>query len=82
MKHHSTGSFKVFNFDLISGVCGQIIPWNFPLAMQSWKWGPLLATGCTSVLKTAEQTPLSALFIAELAKEVGIPVLHKLSMKY
>ena len=40
------------------GVVGQIIPWNFPLLMQAWKWGPALATGCTVVLKPAEQTPL------------------------
>jgi len=55
------------------GVVGQIIPWNFPLAMQSWKWGPSLATGCVSILKTAEQTPLSALHIASLAAEAGVP---------
>src|SRR5438046_2476626 len=42
------------------GVVGQIIPWNFPLLMQAWKWGPALATGCTVVLKPAEQTPLTA----------------------
>src|SRR5438067_1733806 len=55
------------------GVVGQIIPWNFPLLMQAWKWGPALAAGCTSVLKPAEQTPLSALRVAELAMEAGIP---------
>jgi len=55
------------------GVCGQIIPWNFPLLMQAWKWGPALAVGCTTVLKVAEQTPLSALRVAELAMEVGFP---------
>ena len=55
------------------GVCGQIIPWNFPLLMQSWKWGPALAAGCTSVLKPAEQTPLSALRVGELAMEAGFP---------
>ncbi|HEY7120610.1 MAG TPA: aldehyde dehydrogenase family protein [Tepidisphaeraceae bacterium] len=55
------------------GVVGQIIPWNFPLLMQAWKWGPALATGCTVVLKPAEQTPLSALRVAELALEAGIP---------
>jgi aldehyde dehydrogenase (NAD+) len=55
------------------GVAGQIIPWNFPLLMQAWKWGPALATGCTIVLKPAEQTPLSALRVAELAQEAGIP---------
>ena len=55
------------------GVVGQIIPWNYPVAMLSWKWGPALATGCTLVLKPAEQTPLSALYMANLAKEVGFP---------
>ncbi len=55
------------------GVVGQIIPWNFPLLMQAWKWAPALATGCTMVLKPAEQTPLSALAVAKLAHEAGIP---------
>ena len=55
------------------GVVGQIIPWNYPLLLQSWKWGPALACGCTSVLKPAEQTPLSTLRVAELAHEAGIP---------
>lgn len=55
------------------GVVGQIIPWNFPMLMQAWKWGPALATGCTIVLKPAEQTPLSALRVAALAQEAGIP---------
>ncbi len=55
------------------GVVGQIIPWNFPLLMAAWKLGPALATGCTVVLKPAEQTPLSALFLAELIAEAGIP---------
>jgi aldehyde dehydrogenase (NAD+) len=55
------------------GVVGQIIPWNFPLLMQAWKWAPALATGCTSVLKPAEQTPLTALRVAALAQEAGIP---------
>jgi len=55
------------------GVCGQIIPWNFPLLMAAWKLGPALAAGCTVVLKPAEQTPLSALRIGELALEVGFP---------
>ena len=55
------------------GVVGQIIPWNFPALMQAWKWGPALAAGCTLVLKPAEQTPLSALRIAELAMEAGFP---------
>jgi acyl-CoA reductase-like NAD-dependent aldehyde dehydrogenase len=55
------------------GVCAQIIPWNFPLLMAAWKLGPALAAGCTVVLKPAEQTPLSALRIGELALEVGFP---------
>lgn len=55
------------------GVCGQVIPWNFPLLMFSWKIGPALAAGNTVVLKTAESTPLSALYAANLAKEVGFP---------
>jgi aldehyde dehydrogenase (NAD+) len=55
------------------GVVGQIIPWNYPLLMLSWKWGPAIATGCTSVLKPAEQTPLSALHAAALAVEAGFP---------
>jgi acyl-CoA reductase-like NAD-dependent aldehyde dehydrogenase len=55
------------------GVCGQIIPWNFPLLMAAWKLGPALAAGCTVVLKPAEQTPLSALRLGELALEVGFP---------
>jgi aldehyde dehydrogenase (NAD+) len=55
------------------GVAGQIIPWNFPLLMVAWKWGPALAAGCTVVLKPAEQTPLTALRIGELAIEAGFP---------
>jgi aldehyde dehydrogenase (NAD+) len=55
------------------GVCAQIIPWNFPLLMACWKLAPALAAGCTVVLKPAEQTPLSALRLAELALEVGFP---------
>eukprot|EP00756_Hemistasia_phaeocysticola_P039177 Hpha_TRINITY_DN16801_c4_g3::TRINITY_DN16801_c4_g3_i3::g.149572::m.149572/K00128/ALDH; aldehyde dehydrogenase (NAD+) len=55
------------------GVCGQIIPWNFPLLMLAWKLGPALATGCTIVMKTSEKTPLSALAVAKLIKEVGYP---------
>jgi acyl-CoA reductase-like NAD-dependent aldehyde dehydrogenase len=63
------------------GVCGQIVPWNFPLLMAAWKIGPALAAGCTIVLKPAEQTPLSALRLGELALEVGFPpgVLNVLS---
>jgi phenylacetaldehyde dehydrogenase len=55
------------------GVVGQIIPWNFPLLMAAWKLGPALATGCTVVLKPAEQTPLTALRLAELIAEAGVP---------
>lgn len=55
------------------GVAGQIIPWNFPLLMFCWKVLPALATGCTIVLKSAEQTPLTALYAAKLAHEAGLP---------
>ncbi|XP_031638320.1 aldehyde dehydrogenase, mitochondrial [Contarinia nasturtii] len=55
------------------GVCGQIIPWNFPLLMMAWKLGPALATGNTVVLKPAEQTSLTALYMAQLTKEAGFP---------
>ncbi len=55
------------------GVCGQIIPWNFPMLMTAWKWGPALAAGCTIVMKPAEQTPLTCLRMAEIAQEAGIP---------
>ncbi len=55
------------------GVVGQIIPWNFPLLMAAWKLGPALTTGCTVVLKPAEQTPLTALRLAGLIAEAGVP---------
>jgi aldehyde dehydrogenase (NAD+) len=55
------------------GVVGQIIPWNFPLLMATWKLGAALATGCTIVLKPAEQTPLSSLYLGQLALEAGFP---------
>jgi aldehyde dehydrogenase (NAD+) len=55
------------------GVCGQIIPWNFPLLMLAWKVAPALAAGCTVVLKPAEFTPLTALAFAEIAREAGLP---------
>jgi phenylacetaldehyde dehydrogenase len=55
------------------GVVGQIIPWNFPLLMAAWKLAPALATGCTVVLKVAEETPLSALRLGELLMEAGVP---------
>src|SRR5665213_1776786 len=55
------------------GVVGQIIPWNFPLLMAAWKLAPALAVGCTVVLKAAEQTPMTALRLAELVQEAGFP---------
>jgi phenylacetaldehyde dehydrogenase len=55
------------------GVVGQIIPWNFPLSMAIWKIAPALATGCTVVLKPAEQTPLNALRLGQIIQEAGIP---------
>lgn len=55
------------------GVVGQIIPWNYPINMVSWKVAPALAAGCTVVLKPAEQTPLSALYFAELVEKAGFP---------
>jgi 4-guanidinobutyraldehyde dehydrogenase / NAD-dependent aldehyde dehydrogenase len=55
------------------GVVGAVVPWNFPLLMASWKVGPALATGNSVVLKPAEQSPLTALRIAELAVEAGVP---------
>jgi aldehyde dehydrogenase (NAD+) len=67
------GNFFCYTRHEPVGVVGQIIPWNFPLLMQAWKWGPALACGNTVVLKPAEQTPLTALRIAALAQEVGFP---------
>jgi aldehyde dehydrogenase (NAD+) len=67
------GNFFTYTRREPTGVVGQIIPWNFPLLMVAWKWGPALATGCTIVMKPAEQTPLSCLRIAELAQEAGFP---------
>src|ERR1700683_2772922 len=55
------------------GVVGQTIPWNFPLLMAAWKLAPALATGCTVVLKVAEETPLSALRLGEILQEAGLP---------
>lgn len=67
------GPFMMYTRKEPVGVCAQIVPWNFPIAMVSWKLGPALAAGCTIVLKPAEQTPLSALRLGELAIEAGIP---------
>ncbi len=66
---------KYLNYTLREpvGVVGQIIPWNFPLLMAAWKLGAALCCGCTVILKPAEQTPLSAILLAELFAEAGFP---------
>jgi aldehyde dehydrogenase (NAD+) len=66
---------KMFNYTLREpiGVCGQIIPWNFPLLMAAWKLAPALAAGNTVVLKPAEQTPVGAMELAKLIQEAGFP---------
>ena len=66
---------KMFNYTLREpiGVCGQIIPWNFPLLMAAWKLAPALAAGNTVVLKPAEQTPVGAMELASLIQEAGFP---------
>ncbi len=68
-------SSTVFNFTLREpvGVCGQIIPWNGPLSMAAWKIAPALACGNTTILKPAEQTPLTAIRLGELILEAGLP---------
>jgi phenylacetaldehyde dehydrogenase len=65
--------FHAYTLRQAVGVVGQIIPWNFPLVMAALKLAPALACGCTSILKPAEQTPLSAIRLVELAAEAGIP---------
>ncbi|MCM2350749.1 MAG: aldehyde dehydrogenase family protein [Bacteriovoracaceae bacterium] len=55
------------------GVCAQIIPWNFPLVMAAWKIGPIIASGCTTVLKSAQETPVTASILAEIMNEAGLP---------
>jgi len=67
------GKFHAYTVREPVGVVGQIIPWNFPLLMAAWKLAPALATGCTVVLKPAEQTPLTALRLGELIMEAGFP---------
>ncbi|KAK2355728.1 aldehyde dehydrogenase family 2 member B4, mitochondrial [Trifolium repens] len=67
------GDYHVQTLHEPIGVAGQIIPWNFPLLMFAWKVGPALACGNTIVLKTAEQTPLTALLVAKLLHEAGLP---------
>ena len=68
-----SGNFFNYTLREPAGVVGQIIPWNFPLLMAAWKLGPALATGCTVVLKPAEQTPMTALRLGELIVEAGFP---------
>ncbi len=67
------GNFLSYTLRQPVGVVGQIIPWNFPLLMLAWKWGPALAAGCTIVMKLAEQTPLTGLRMAQLAADAGFP---------
>jgi acyl-CoA reductase-like NAD-dependent aldehyde dehydrogenase len=67
------GSLLFYSLKEPVGVAGQIVPWNYPLLMATWKLAPALAAGCTVVLKPDAQTPLSVLRIAELASEVGFP---------
>src|SRR5262245_20573568 len=67
------GNFLSYTLRQPVGVVGQIIPWNFPLLMLAWKWGPALACGNTIVMKLAEQTPITGICVAELALEAGFP---------
>ena len=67
------GPFFSYNIKEPVGVAAQIIPWNFPLLMQAWKFGPALAAGCTVVMKTSPNTPLSAIKVAELTNQAGFP---------
>jgi acyl-CoA reductase-like NAD-dependent aldehyde dehydrogenase len=67
------GSLLYYSLREPVGVVGQIVPWNYPLMMTTWKLAPALAAGCTIVLKPDSLTPLSALRLAELASEIGIP---------
>ncbi|QDT37661.1 aldehyde dehydrogenase family protein [Stratiformator vulcanicus] len=67
------GNYMCYTRSEPVGVAGQIIPWNFPMLMAAWKWGPALAAGCTIVMKPAEQTPLTCLRMADLAQEAGFP---------
>lgn len=69
----SSGDWHAYTLREPVGVVGQIIPWNFPLLMAAWKLAPALATGCTIVLKPAEQTPLTALRLGELVQAAGFP---------
>lgn len=69
----SGGHYHSYTIREAVGVVGQIIPWNFPLLMAAWKLSPALTTGCTVVLKVAEETPLSALRLGEILLEAGVP---------
>ncbi|CEM30451.1 unnamed protein product [Vitrella brassicaformis CCMP3155] len=68
--HHSTLAYSTRE---PVGVCGQLIPWNFPLLMFSWKTGPAMATGCTTVMKASQKTPVTAAMLGHLIKEAGFP---------
>nr|XP_032837152.1 LOW QUALITY PROTEIN: aldehyde dehydrogenase, mitochondrial-like [Petromyzon marinus] len=77
-KHHGQtipmdGDLVTFTWHEPVGVCAQIIPWNFPIVMQAWKLAPALALGNVCVLKPAEETPLSALWVASLLVQAGLP---------
>src|SRR5215210_388533 len=67
------GSLLFYSLKEPVGVAGQIVPWNYPLTMATWKLAPALAAGCTVVLKPDDATPLTALRLAELAGDVGFP---------
>ena len=67
------GDYLCYTLRQPVGVCGQIVPWNYPLLMACWKVAPALACGNTVVLKPSEYTPLTALVLAELCKEAGVP---------
>jgi aldehyde dehydrogenase (NAD+) len=67
------GNFFCYTRHEAIGVCGQIIPWNFPILMMTWKLAPALACGCTIVMKSSEKTPLTCLMMGELVMEAGFP---------
>jgi phenylacetaldehyde dehydrogenase len=69
----AAGNYHAYTVREPVGVVGQIIPWNFPLLMAAWKLAPALAAGCTCILKTAEQTPLSAILLGQLVQQAGFP---------
>ena len=72
ISHLLDGSYLCYTRHEPVGIVGQVIPWNFPLVMQAWKLGPALATGNVVVMKPAEQTPLTALYVAALTAEVTL----------